>query len=412
MDGPLAGGAPSALQRLLGPELSAKQLPVGAKKDLWLDAWNDSVAGINAYTSCVATCDLYSDGDYRLIVADASRRIKVWRGTNKANELPLGDVPSALAVFIPELTTPRMPALAVASAQYIYIYRNLRPYFKFTVPSDPVNADEAAVWAGLASGTLTPDAAESQLHKLQDGGTALTDRHVLLFLCPCTCPVRAGTLVGTCMQYKCITIAFPCIESGPTTHTSGDSCCSFEYSDTASVLFTSATAAAGRRSHDLISLKDSDSRASFVERCRGEALAPPTIVTCLTTCRKSIDEPGYLSSLIAGVESGKVLVLVPAGTSVARSYALGAPPALSPGACRLETALSLRCLCDWCMRAKSMGWVQPARRQVRMLLLSWKLCGVHGLGAAGQAPGAHVAAVLEAVRRWQPRNLTIRPACA
>lgn len=37
-------------------------------------------------------------------------------------------------------------AIAVASGSYIYIYKNLRPYFKFTLPALSINAAEKDVW--------------------------------------------------------------------------------------------------------------------------------------------------------------------------------------------------------------------------------------------------------------------------
>ena len=47
------------------------------KKALWLDAWSDPVAGVKAFTSCMRTADLNGDGDWRLVVADASKKLKV-----------------------------------------------------------------------------------------------------------------------------------------------------------------------------------------------------------------------------------------------------------------------------------------------------------------------------------------------
>jgi len=37
-------------------------------------------------------------------------------------------------------------AVAVASGPYIYIYKNLRPYFKFTLPTLDVNPVEMDLW--------------------------------------------------------------------------------------------------------------------------------------------------------------------------------------------------------------------------------------------------------------------------
>lgn len=43
----------------------------------WLDAWSDPVAGVSAFSSCIHTCNLFGDGDWRLIVADADKKLKV-----------------------------------------------------------------------------------------------------------------------------------------------------------------------------------------------------------------------------------------------------------------------------------------------------------------------------------------------
>ena len=37
-------------------------------------------------------------------------------------------------------------AVAVASGSYVYVYKNLRPYFKFTIPSLDVNSSELDLW--------------------------------------------------------------------------------------------------------------------------------------------------------------------------------------------------------------------------------------------------------------------------
>lgn len=46
-------------------------------KSVWLEAFNDPVAGIKAYTPCVHTCNLFGDGDNRLVIADEDRKLKV-----------------------------------------------------------------------------------------------------------------------------------------------------------------------------------------------------------------------------------------------------------------------------------------------------------------------------------------------
>ena len=49
-------------------------------------------------------------------------------------ETPLLDLPTGVCTFYMDTTDPRTPAVAVASGAFVYIYKNLRPYFKFTLP--------------------------------------------------------------------------------------------------------------------------------------------------------------------------------------------------------------------------------------------------------------------------------------
>jgi Bardet-Biedl syndrome 1 protein len=48
-------------------------------------------------------------------------------------------------------TEPRIPAVAVASGSHIYIYKNMRPYFKFTLPTLEIHTTEKELWAAASS---------------------------------------------------------------------------------------------------------------------------------------------------------------------------------------------------------------------------------------------------------------------
>lgn len=61
-------------------------------------------------------------------------------------ETPLLDLPTGVCTFYMDTTDPRTPAVAVASGSFVYIYKNLRPYFKFTLPSLELNSTEADLW--------------------------------------------------------------------------------------------------------------------------------------------------------------------------------------------------------------------------------------------------------------------------
>ena len=207
-----------------------------AQPQTWLNAHFDPVAGLNAFTGHMQTCDLYGDGDWRLAVADLSQQLKVccrricshwwhcslhcyslftaclaqlmlamksvssrmcnlaWRGRSfqqymaasnlsgcppkctefqmvaevqlltshhllaslvclqiykgiqMAAELQLPTLPSAATSFYPDSQQPRVPVLAVASGWQVLMFRQLRPFYKFTLPVDTPENEERSIW--------------------------------------------------------------------------------------------------------------------------------------------------------------------------------------------------------------------------------------------------------------------------
>lgn len=69
----------------------------------------------------------------------------MWNGAHKEPEHNLLDVPVAITTFSAEANA-KLPELAVACGAHVYIYRNLRPYFKFVLPAEDVNAEEQGCW--------------------------------------------------------------------------------------------------------------------------------------------------------------------------------------------------------------------------------------------------------------------------
>ncbi|XP_029142060.1 Bardet-Biedl syndrome 1 protein [Protobothrops mucrosquamatus] len=117
----------------------------------WLDAHYDPVANLHTFSSCVTLADLHGDGDQKLVVGNFGStghemKLKVYQGTTLLSENTLPDLPTSVVSFLMEQHEPCMPALAVASGPYIYVYKNLRPYFKFTLPPMEPNAMEKVVW--------------------------------------------------------------------------------------------------------------------------------------------------------------------------------------------------------------------------------------------------------------------------
>jgi Bardet-Biedl syndrome 1 protein len=68
-----------------------------------------------------------------------------------------------------DVTRPRIPAIAVASGSFIYIYRNFRPHYKFTVPAVEIDAQESKIWEALAKCSVEIPEALTQLTTMRCG---------------------------------------------------------------------------------------------------------------------------------------------------------------------------------------------------------------------------------------------------
>ncbi|XP_047464253.1 Bardet-Biedl syndrome 1 protein [Mugil cephalus] len=138
----------------------------------WLDAHYDPVAGLYTFSSCVDLADLSGDGESRLVVGDlgsgaSGMKLKVYRGTALMSESTLLDLPAGLVAFFMDLHEPRIPAVAVASGPCIYVYKNLRPYFKFTLPGLEVNTLEQDVWQQVREGQIDPLSLKEMLESIR-----------------------------------------------------------------------------------------------------------------------------------------------------------------------------------------------------------------------------------------------------
>ncbi|XP_064827634.1 Bardet-Biedl syndrome 1 protein isoform X2 [Oncorhynchus masou masou] len=95
-------------------------------------------------------------------------KLKVYRGTGLMSENTLLDLPTGLVSFLMDQHEPRTPAIAVASGPFIYVYKNLRPYFKFTLPPLEVNALEQDVWNQAREDMIDPLSLKEMLEGIRD----------------------------------------------------------------------------------------------------------------------------------------------------------------------------------------------------------------------------------------------------
>jgi|TARA_B100000768_G_scaffold166959_1_gene170720 Bardet-Biedl syndrome 1 protein len=230
----------------------------------WLEAWQDPMAGADAFSPCICTADLAGDGEFRLVVATASKKMKVWNGTSLTSEHDLLEPPVAVCTFYPaEPKSPKRPSLAIAAGTHVYIYRNLRPYYKFTLPALAVDEQEMEVWKMTRDGQLSPNEAWDELANLRDAGVSLTSRSLDLLAMEDD-GAGGGTVDGLRTAY--------CAAQAP------------------------------------------------------EQLQHFTSITCMGSVRKNMDEWDATSCLFVGTESAELYVLNANGSAVKHSVKLPSAP--------------------------------------------------------------------------------------
>jgi hypothetical protein len=125
----------------------------------WIEAIRNPLAGVTGLRpNCMAVGDVVGDGTVQLIVAcpDSTLRVLDGKSCSVVRTAKLLGEPTALSVFFPDTRTPRVPAVAIACGSTVYVYRNLRPFFKFRLPSLPLHETESSAWSSMLKGDMDP----------------------------------------------------------------------------------------------------------------------------------------------------------------------------------------------------------------------------------------------------------------
>ncbi|XP_045445998.1 Bardet-Biedl syndrome 1 protein homolog [Melitaea cinxia] len=122
----------------------------------WLDVevGTDDV-DLNTLPSNLSLTDLQNDNEYKLLVGDLGRgeegpRLKIFKGAMQISDITLPDLPLGVESIYSSDSSPRLaPLIAVAFSSCIYIYRNLKLYYKYYLPSLELNTSEMEIWKQL-----------------------------------------------------------------------------------------------------------------------------------------------------------------------------------------------------------------------------------------------------------------------
>jgi Bardet-Biedl syndrome 1 protein len=124
------------------------------------------------------------DGDSKLIIADLSRQLRLFKGTTCCEDVKLLGQPVGLAITYVDEAAPRIPVLAVAAGSYIFIFRMLRPYHRWKCPDVKIVPAEIEIWKGLDDGSIDLPRALDLLGQTREAGHSLTSRSTELLCLP------------------------------------------------------------------------------------------------------------------------------------------------------------------------------------------------------------------------------------
>ncbi|XP_055846740.1 Bardet-Biedl syndrome 1 protein homolog isoform X2 [Episyrphus balteatus] len=77
-------------------------------------------------------------------------KLMVFKGTQLASEQGIPGAPSAIESFYIDEPEPKTPIVAVAIGESILFYRNMKPYFKYTLPAMEVDEKEKEIWRKIS----------------------------------------------------------------------------------------------------------------------------------------------------------------------------------------------------------------------------------------------------------------------
>ncbi|XP_011691082.1 PREDICTED: Bardet-Biedl syndrome 1 protein isoform X1 [Wasmannia auropunctata] len=156
----------------------------------WLEALWEPSAGLFSLPGGLDMLDISGDGDARLICADLgpvgsdSTKIRVYKGGDQITEHNMVDPPCGVVGFYTENGEPRSSVVAVGAGASVYIFKNMRPFFKYCLPHIDAHPKEREIWhkCGLDEELNVLTLADDLELLLKELGAAFLSPRTLKFL--------------------------------------------------------------------------------------------------------------------------------------------------------------------------------------------------------------------------------------
>ncbi|KAK2589019.1 hypothetical protein KPH14_001862 [Odynerus spinipes] len=156
----------------------------------WLEAIWEPSAKIHTLPGGLDMLDVTGDGEARLVSTDLgsvnanSAKIRVYKGSDQITEHNMVDAPCGVAGFYTENGEPRSAVLAAAAGSSVYIFKNMRPFFKYCLPHLEAHPKEREIWhkAGLEEEPNVMTLADDLDSLLKELGASTISPRTLKFL--------------------------------------------------------------------------------------------------------------------------------------------------------------------------------------------------------------------------------------
>ncbi|XP_051171319.1 Bardet-Biedl syndrome 1 protein homolog isoform X2 [Leptopilina boulardi] len=160
------------------------------QKSRWLQAIWEPGTRIYSLPGGIDMIDISGEGDARLITADLGNslqdtpRIRVFKEETQVTEHNMIDAPCGVVGFYSENGNPRSAAVAVGAGASVFIFKNMRPHFKFCLPYLDAHPKEREIWhkAGLEDEINVLNLADDLELLLKELGAGCLSSRTLKFL--------------------------------------------------------------------------------------------------------------------------------------------------------------------------------------------------------------------------------------
>ncbi|KAJ8683685.1 hypothetical protein QAD02_019477 [Eretmocerus hayati] len=160
----------------------------GLNVSRWLDAIWEPNAQICTLPDGLNTLDVVGDGDVKLIAADLTSlenpKLRVFKAGDQTGEYPVAEIPSAVSGFYTDNIDRKSSVLAVGAGSSVFMFKNMKPHFKFCLPQLTAHQKEQDIWykAGLDEELNVSTLADDLDLLLGDIGAAHVSPRTLKFL--------------------------------------------------------------------------------------------------------------------------------------------------------------------------------------------------------------------------------------